>query len=156
MGAKMRFIIGGHTIELTRLGSSIDDLFIALHSAHFANQTLDLAKFEKAALEFFDKNIDKYTSHDSYFNNFTVIWNSYLSARNFNQAEMIWDMALTPAFIWESKNPSKRIHKGTEYGQWACDRYGYYRQPISVLNCLWRRHLNGQRDQESFDKCHGN
>lgn len=44
---------------------------------------------------------------------------------------------------------------GTEYGQWACDRYGYYRQPISVLKCLWQRHLNGQRDPESFAKCHG-
>ena len=44
---------------------------------------------------------------------------------------------------------------GTEYGQWACDRYGYYRQPISVLKCLWQRHLNGQRDHESFAKCHG-
>jgi len=44
---------------------------------------------------------------------------------------------------------------GTEYGYWACDRYGYYRQPICVLKCLWARHLRGQRDQESFDKCHG-
>lgn len=42
---------------------------------------------------------------------------------------------------------------GTEYGQWACDRYGYERRPIIVLKCLWARHLAGQRDQVSFDKC---
>lgn len=37
---------------------------------------------------------------------------------------------------------------------WACDRYGYYRQPLPVLECLWARHLAGQRDQASFAKCH--
>lgn len=115
----MKFIIGGHTIELARLGSSIDDLFISLHSAHFGNQALDLARFEDSAVEFFDRNIDDYSMHDAYFNNFTVIWNSYLSSRNYGQAERIWDLALSTAFAWENKNPGKRIHKGTPYYFWG-------------------------------------
>jgi hypothetical protein len=119
MGVNMKFIIAGHTIELARLGGSIDNYFIKLHSAHFANQALDLSEFEKAALEFFDSHVDDYSMHDSYFNNFTVIWNSYLSARNYSQAEQIWDMAMVPAFAWEGQNQGKRIHKGTPYYFWG-------------------------------------
>jgi len=115
----MKFIIGGHTIELTRLGSSIDDCFILLHSAHFSNQALDLSKFEQAAMEFFDNHVDDYSMHDDYFNNFTVVWNSYLSARNFDQAERVWGMAMEPAFNWERQNKGKRIHKGTPYYFWG-------------------------------------
>lgn len=36
---------------------------------------------------------------------------------------------------------------------WTCDWYGYYRQPLPVLKCLWQRHLDGTRDPESFAKC---
>ncbi len=96
----MEFIVGGKTINLKGLESSIDDYFIQLHSAHFANQTLDLEKFQKAALEFFDNNSGNYAMQDDYLNNFTVIWNANLSARDFDRAEQIWNVALSPAFEW--------------------------------------------------------
>jgi hypothetical protein len=91
-----------------------------LHAAYFGRETLKWASFETAALAFFDKFPDPLSGlHDKYFNNFTVIWRSYLHTRNYDAAEDIWSKALSTAFSWEAQNQGKRIHKGTPYYFWG-------------------------------------
>ena len=116
----MEFIIGGQTIQIESLDPTIDDQFTLLHAAYFGREALKWASFETAAKTFFDKYTDPKSSlHDMYFNNFTVIWRSYLHARNYDGAEDIWSKALSTALSWESQNPGKRIHKDTPYYFWG-------------------------------------
>jgi hypothetical protein len=116
----MEFIISGQTIQIESLDSCIDDQFIMLHAAYFGSEVLKWDTFVTSANEFFDKFPDpKSGFHDKFFNNFTVIWRSYLQARNYDAAEHIWSKALSTAFLWESSNSGKRIHKGTPYYFWG-------------------------------------
>ena len=116
----MEIIIGGQTVQIESLNPAIDDQFVLLHAAYFGNQPLKWSSFEEAAVCLFDKFPDPLSGiHDSFFNNFTIIWRSYLQARNFDAAEDIWRKAMSTAFTWESRNPGKRIHKGTPYYFWG-------------------------------------
>ena len=116
----MEFIIGGQTIQIENLDPSIDDQFVLLHAAYFGREALKWASFEEAANAFFDKYPDPNSGHhDKYFNNFTVIWRSYLNSRKFDGAEDIWRRAMSTALSWESLNPGKRVHKGTPYYFWG-------------------------------------
>jgi tetratricopeptide (TPR) repeat protein len=114
-----RFIIGGRTIDILGLGQPLDQAFISLHAAYFGNQALDWADFESAATQFFDANPKPSDLHNAYFNNFTIVWSSFLSSGNFDEAERVWDKALSPALKWEKAHPKERIHKGTAYYFWA-------------------------------------
>ena len=115
----MKFIINGRQIQIGNLTSQLDEAFIALHEAYFGHRALDLRKFNDIALDFFNSDSSSPVSQDSYFTNFTVIWRSYLSTSNFDDAEHIWIMALEPALSWEATNPGKYIHKGTPYYCWG-------------------------------------
>ena len=112
-GKRMKFIIGGRTIEINSLLPGLDQSFISLHSAYFAQGTINWADFESNAMAFFDAVPGpSLASNDAYFNNFTVIWKAFLTAANFDEAEHIWSLALDPVIKWEVSNPGKRIHKG--------------------------------------------
>lgn len=76
-------------------------------------------EFETAALDFFNRTTSKWTAHDSYFNNFTVIWRSLLDAGRYEHSEHIWQSALQPALKWEEANQPQHIHKGTPYYFWS-------------------------------------
>lgn len=116
----MEFIIGGQTVQIASLDASIDNEFVLLHGAYFGREALKWASFEEAAKAFFDKYPEpKDGLHDKYFSNFTVIWRSFLNARNYDGAEDVWRKALSTAFSWESQNPGKRVHKGTPYYFWG-------------------------------------
>ena len=115
----MKFIIGGRVIELNQLGDQIDRAFIALHAAYFGGGALDWQEFENASIQFFDLNPKSSTSHDAYFNNFTIIWKSFLAPRNYDEAEQIWRLALSPVLKWEASNQGRRAHKGTAYYLWG-------------------------------------
>lgn len=115
----MRFIIGGQPININRLGGSVDDQFIALHSAYLGNGVIALTDFENASFQFFSANKTAYSRHDAYFENFTFIWNGFLASRDYEKAQEYWTMALEPALRWEKNNPGKRIHKGTPYYFWG-------------------------------------
>ena len=116
----MRFIISGQTIEINSLASDLDKSFISLHEAYFAQGTVNWDEFESAAQAFFDSHPDpKQSSHDDYFNNFTIVWRRFMAARNYDEAERIWQMALSPALSWEVENKGQRIHKGTPYYFWG-------------------------------------
>lgn len=116
----MKFIIAGRTIEINSLTPDLDKNFIALHEAYFGQGSVNWDELERAAQAFFDKYQDPTRrSHDDYFNNFTVLWRHFLAARNYDEAERIWEMALSPALLWESNNKGNRIHKGTPYYFWG-------------------------------------
>lgn len=115
----MKFIINGRQIQIENLTPQLDEAFIALHEAYFGHRALDLGKFNNIALDFFNSDRSSPVSQDSYFTNFIVIWRSYLSTSNFDEAENIWKVALEPALSWEATNPSKYIHKGTPYYCWG-------------------------------------
>ena len=115
----MPFIIGGQTINLKSLGQPLDQAFISLYEAFFGHKAVNISDFETAALQFFDANPHPTNSHDDYFTNFTIIWNSFLSVGNFDQAEHTWDLALAPVLKWENSNTGKRIHKGTPFYFWG-------------------------------------
>jgi len=115
----MKFVIGGKVIELRDIGEPLDTQFISFYSAYFGHSSLDLSIFEKAVIEYFGSHSNYGQHHDNYFNNFTLIWNNYLSSGNFDEAEHIWRMALDPILKWENINPGKRIHKGTPYYFWG-------------------------------------
>jgi len=117
-GEGMRFIVGGRIVEINSLADDLDKSFISLHSAYFGHEAFDWADFERSAIAFFD-NYPSAALADSYFNNFTVIWNTFLAEANFDEAERVWALALEPVFKWEATHPGARIHKGTAYYFWG-------------------------------------
>lgn len=116
----MKFIISGNLIEISNLTQKLDDEFVSLHEAFFGQGSVNWDRFESHAIDFFNEHQDPtQAAHDNYFNNFTVVWRHLLGARNYDQAEQIWSMALSPALTWEQNNKGKRIHKGTPYYFWG-------------------------------------
>jgi len=114
-----RFKIGEKIFQIEDLGESVNSQFLRLHESHFSGRGFDLTKFRKEALDFFDHSDGNYHAHDGFFNNFTIIWRSFLNQRRFKNAEYLWDFALNIAYDWENKNQNKRIHKGTPYYFWG-------------------------------------
>ena len=117
--SKFRFNIGEKIFQIEDLGESMNSQFLRLHESHFSGRDFDRTKFKKEALDFFDHNDGNYHAHDGFFNNFTIIWRSFLNQGCFKNAEYRWDFALNIAYEWENKNQNKRIHKGTPYYFWG-------------------------------------
>jgi len=115
----MRFIIGGKTYQIEDLGDLLNEAFLELHAAFFGNDYCSLPEFENSALEFFSQHEADADSHDKYFNNFTIIWQRFLREGRHDEAESIWEMALSPPLKWEHHNQGKYIHKGTPLYFWA-------------------------------------
>ncbi len=115
----MKFVIGGRVLEINTIQSHLDKAFISLHASYFGHEALNLADFETAATQFFNENPNNVTLQDAYFNNFTLIWNTFLNSGSYDEAERIWSIALSPALMWEKSNPGKFIHKGTPYYFWG-------------------------------------
>ena len=112
-------IIGGREFSIAALGSPIDQAFERLHAAYFGNASFTWDEFATAAFRYFEDNPEVAAAHDSYFNNFTIIWNSLIGAGKLHEAEHIWELALKPAQQWEQSHPGQRLHKGTPYYFWA-------------------------------------
>lgn len=112
-------VISGREFSIAALGSPIDQAFDQLHAAYLGNATLAWDKFTTAALRYFDDNPTVATAHDSYFSNFTIIWQSLIAAGRLHEAEHVWELALQPAQHWEQSHPGRRLHKGTPYYFWA-------------------------------------
>lgn len=117
--SKFMFKIGEKIFQIEDLGESVNSQFLRLHESHFSGRGFDLTKFRNEALDFFDHSDGNYHAHDGFFNNFTIIWQSFLNQRLFKNAEYLWDFALNIAYDWENKNQNKRIHKGTPYYFWG-------------------------------------
>jgi hypothetical protein len=115
----MELIVAGNTLQLQSLDAGMDVAFTKLHSAWLSSSATDAQEFNDAALLFFANHIGNWAAHDAHFNNFTIIWNKYRSANQFDRAEDVWRFALRPAWHWEQTNPGQYIHKGTAYYFWA-------------------------------------
>lgn len=116
---KFTFRIGERLLQMEDLGISMNTQFLKMHESYFHGCGLDVDMFRKEALRFFDLNIINYGSHDSFFQNFTIIWQSFMIQGRYRDAEHIWNMAADIANEWESKHQDGRIHKGTPYYFWG-------------------------------------
>lgn len=116
---KLLVKIGENTFPINDLGKSMNSQFLGFYESHFSGRAFDFTKFREEAFKFFDQNYSNNGACDGFFNNFTVIWPPFLNQRRFKKAEELWNLALNIAYEWETKNPGKRIHKGTPYYFWG-------------------------------------
>ena len=115
----MKFIIGGEQYRIEDLGNTLNTSFLDMHSAFFGDGCFNLPEFENSALEFFSQHENDTGFHDKFFNNFTIIWGKFLREGQYDKAESIWEIALSPSLKWEHDNQGKYIHKGTPLYFWA-------------------------------------
>lgn len=117
----MRLVISGQYLSLKDIDPKLDRAFVNLHAAYFSTYAYDLDKFIEIAEEFFSRTIDtpNATEHNTYFENFTVIWNRFLREGRYEEAEYIWKIALQPVRQCEEKNSGHFIHKGTAFYFWG-------------------------------------
>jgi len=118
----MLFVINGREYLLQSINSEVDNGFIALHKAYFHNGTYNFDDLKAISLRYFDSISNfqnKYELHNNFFNNFTIIWNSFLARRDYGKSEWIWELCIDLAHQWESDNSDFRIHKGTPFYFWG-------------------------------------
>jgi hypothetical protein len=115
----MTFIMSGQFFSLAALSPSMDEAFQRLHAAFLSSATYDPREFAGEAAHFFDCCPRDLTKHDTFFNNFTLIWRRLVSSGNLQSAEQIWELAVAVAKSWEASRPNARIHKGTPYYFWG-------------------------------------
>jgi len=113
------FILSGQTFSIEALDPSLDDEFVKLHAAFLSSSTCRWNPFAAISQAYFSKPGVGGHEHGLFFNNFTILWNHYLRAGQFDAAERIWQMACDLAWHWETSNPGKLIHKGTPYYFWG-------------------------------------
>src|SRR5688572_15165153 len=115
----MAFIMAGQFFKLVPLSPPMDDAFQRLHAAFLSNVSYDLSEFAQKTKDFFDCWPHDVPKHDSFFNNFTILWRHLVSAGNLQSSEQIWDLAVSVARSWESSRANVRVHKGTPYYFWG-------------------------------------
>jgi hypothetical protein len=121
MGAqhKLNFVMGGVNYQISSLTPALDRAFMQLYEAFSGPKAFDLREFHGAVFEFLDKSENSPTSHDTYFNNFTILWTGYQNSGHFDHAEAVWEMALKPVLRWEHDHPGTFVHKGTPFYFWG-------------------------------------
>jgi len=97
----------------------MDQAFIDLYGAFFGGTTADWSRFEAAATRFFAESGVGPAQHDSFFENFSIVWQRWMQAGRLAQAEELWKLGLRPALAWESGDANRRVHKGTPYYFWG-------------------------------------
>lgn len=98
-----------------------NDAFASYYQSMFGIPAIDMKLFENSSEAFFnsiEKEKDKFSKHDLYFNNFTPVWINLIQQKRFAEAEKIWRDSLDIVFRWENYR-KLRIHKGTPYYFWA-------------------------------------
>ena len=115
----MKFLLSGQFYNLGDLTEEMNKAFLMLHASYFGNHYYDLAEFKTSALSFFDGHQGNYNSHETFFNNFTILWKKLLNQSRFGEAEDLWDFSISIALEWENANADQFIHKGTPYYFWG-------------------------------------
>ncbi len=115
----LQFVLNGRTISLNSLHPDLDKRFMELHAAHLGSTPFNWSDLERDAMVFLAGSPDRHLSHNQYFNNFTPVWNSLLTAGRFDDAEALWQAALNPVLKFERDNPPRKVHKGTAYYFWG-------------------------------------
>lgn len=119
MGQELQFVLGGRTIALNALEKNLDQAFIELHAAYLGAPPFNWDRIDQATKVFLNHTPNRNHVHNQYFNNFTILWNIFLSNHNYDEAELIWRMALRFVLEFEEQNPGREIHKGTAYYYWG-------------------------------------
>ncbi len=114
-----KFIIGGQAFSINSLDQQLDVEFLSLYSAYLSSATCSWDSFVAAAHAYLSKPSVSGGHHDEFFNNFTILWQHFLAAGQFDAAERIWAMACKIAWDWERANPGSLVHKGTPYYFWG-------------------------------------
>ena len=112
-------VVAGQILPLRRLSAEMDQAFIELYGAFFGGTTADWVRFEAAAARFFAESNVGTQQHDTFFENFAMVWQHWVKAGRLAQAEELWKLALAPALAWESGDANRRVHKGTPYYFWG-------------------------------------
>ena len=115
----MRYFLSGRTYEISSLSPPLDMLFAQLHAACLGPTPFHWEEFKQTAVQFLANTPPRSGLHDAYFGNFTLVWNQLLASGKFDEAETLWEMALSPALEVEKQHPGHEIHKGTPYYFWG-------------------------------------
>jgi len=115
----MEFVLGGTTLRMNDLSPELDNEFRTLYVTWAKGALVRYAAFEPAALAYFEANPTPGGAHDKYFENFTIIWRSFLGSMNHLAAEEVWRLAIEPALKWERAAGGRRVHKGVAYYFWG-------------------------------------
>ncbi len=115
----MKFLVSGQFYNLGDLTEEMNKTFLMLHASYFGNHYYDLAEFKASALAFFNGHQGNYKLHDTFFNNFTILWRKLLTQSRFGEAEDLWDFSINIALEWENANAGQFIHKGSPYYFWG-------------------------------------
>lgn len=115
----MQYVLAGRTYDIHDLDPALDALFPQMHAAYLGPEAFHWDIFKRVAEPYLAKTSPRSSEHNEYFNNFTIIWNQLLAAGRFDEAEILWEMALDPALKAEKNNQGHEIHKGTAYYFWG-------------------------------------
>ncbi len=98
------------------LGNPINDDFLELYSSHYTNGLYDASGLFTDSFDFFDANFSYPQMIDSYFENYNLLWDEFMSNGRYAEAvKLLGSFALTVAWSWERRNAGKLLHKGTPY-----------------------------------------
>jgi hypothetical protein len=110
--------IGEWQFSIKDLGASMNEQFQKLYNYYLSGHGFEHSRFQKESLNFFNHN-NSSNDLDSYFNNFTPLWQFLLQQGSFFYAEQIWEFAVSISKKWEEQNQNRKIHKGAGYYFWA-------------------------------------
>jgi len=108
-------IVSGRKLKLNPIDDELDECFRNLYSAWLGTGSLNYNHFRMCAKKFFNTNPNDWSKHNSYFENFTIIWHVLLNEGKHAAAQELWKLSMEPVFEWENDNKPNQIHKGTAY-----------------------------------------
>lgn len=111
--------IGEWQFSIKDLGASMNEQFQKLYNYYFSGKGFEHSRFQSESLNFFNHN-NSSNDLDSYFNNFTPLWQFLLQQGSYFYAEQLWEIAVSISKKWEEQqNQNRKIHKGAGYYFWA-------------------------------------
>lgn len=110
--------IGEWQFSIKDLGISMNEQFQKLYNYYFSGKGFEHSRFQSESLNFFNHN-NSSNDLDSYFNNFTPLWQFLLQQGSYFYAEQLWEIAASISKKWEQQNQNRKIHKGAGYYFWA-------------------------------------
>jgi hypothetical protein len=110
---KFQFRVDKVNFTINNLGQPMNELFQKFYESVFAKRPPFSSDFEQGSFKYFDTHRTA-GEHNSYFENFTPIWDNSMRNHLFFKAAQMWCKTLKIAYKWE-QNSKSRIHKGTPY-----------------------------------------
>ena len=109
------FTLKDTNFTINDLGTTLNSEFVKFYTHIHMNQPFNYLDFDVATIKYFDSHNKDFTSHNAFFDNFTILWRFLTELGRFREAESVWEFAISPVKQWEKINSPKVIHKGTPY-----------------------------------------